>query len=94
VGIFPNLNLKFMNQSAPPTPAKRELPAPSRSTRAMAIMLALAALITAIIFMIEPYGFLAPLDLRAYDLLTAIKYFRIVPPTQPYEGPVFNVDFD
>jgi adenylate cyclase len=60
----------------------------------MAIMLALAALITAIIFMIEPYGFLAPLDLRAYDLLTAIKYFRIVPPTQPYEGPVFNVDFD
>jgi adenylate cyclase len=60
----------------------------------MPIILALAALISAIIFTIEPHGFLAPLDLRAYDLLTAIKYFRIVPPTQPYQGPVFNVDFD
>jgi adenylate cyclase len=83
-----------MNPSATPTPANREITAPSRFLRAMPIMLALAALITAIIFMIEPYGFLAPLDLSAYDLLTAIKYFRIVPPTQPYEGPVFNVDFD
>jgi adenylate cyclase len=83
-----------MNQPAPPPPTKRELPAPSRSLRAGLIMLMLTALITAIIFTTEPHGFLAPLDLRAYDFLTAIRHSRIVPPTEPYAGPVFNVDFD
>jgi adenylate cyclase len=57
-------------------------------------IIALALIVTAIIFAIEYRGALAPLELRAYDFLTAIQYSRIAPPTQPYEGPVYNVDFD
>jgi adenylate cyclase len=83
-----------MKQSMPSTPAKRELQASSRSIRAWVTILALAALITTILFTIEPRGFQAPLDLHAYDLLTAIQFSRIVPSTRPYQGPVFDVDFD
>jgi adenylate cyclase len=59
----------------------------------MSILSALALLIASIIFATERGGVLAPLELRAYDWLTAIP-FLVGTPTQPYEGPVFNVDFD
>ena len=57
-------------------------------------IVALALIITTLVFAIDHRGALASLDFHAYDLLTTIKYSRLVPPTQPYEGPVFNVDFD
>jgi len=57
-------------------------------------ILALALIVTSIVFATEYRGILEPLELRAYDLLAAIQYSRIAPPTQPYAGPVFNVDFD
>src|SRR5580698_8273938 len=57
-------------------------------------IVALALIVTALVFAIDHRGALASLDLHAYDLLTAIPYSRLVPTTQPYEGPVFNVDFD
>jgi adenylate cyclase len=57
-------------------------------------IVALALIVTALVFAIDHRGAFASLDFHAYDLLTAIQYSRFVPPTQPHEGPVFNVDFD
>jgi adenylate cyclase len=62
----------------------------------MSIISGLALLIASVIFATERRSALAPLELRAYDILTAIQYSRIAP-AQPSRGSadtVFNVDFD
>jgi adenylate cyclase len=79
-------------QTSNPPPPPRELHPPP-GLRTASILSALALLIASIIFATERGGILAPLELRAYDWLTAIPYL-LIPPTQPYQGPVFNVDFD
>jgi adenylate cyclase len=81
-------------QSNNPPRSPRELRSPV-SLRALSIVSALALLISSISFATERRGALAPVELRAYDILTAIQYSRIVPP-QPSRGSdtVFNVDFD
>jgi adenylate cyclase len=68
----------------PPTPPVRTWP----------IILTLSILLTAILFTLDHRSVFTSLDLRAYDFLTALKYFEIVPPIAPYDGPIFVVDFD
>src|SRR6202043_441386 len=66
------------------------------SSRTMSIISALSLLIASIVFATERRGALVPMELRAYDILTVIRYSRIVPP-QPSgvsDYVVFNVDFD
>src|ERR1700716_3062975 len=59
-------------------------------------IIALTLIVTAIVFATEHRGVLTPLDLRAYDILTAIQYSRIASPRsgEVPSGPVYNVDFD
>jgi adenylate cyclase len=57
---------------------------------------ALALIVTSIVFATEYRGILAPLELRAYDLLAAGHSLGIAPPiaSDAPNTPVFNVDFD
>jgi adenylate cyclase len=83
-----------MNQPPPSTPAKRAQQSASRSINKHSIIFLLAAFVTALAFAIDHRGALVSLDLHAYDVLAAIQYSRLAPPTRSYEGPVYNVDFD
>ncbi len=82
-------------QNSNPAHSPREFHSPL-SLRTTSIISALSLLIVSIIFATERRGALVPLELRAYDILSTVRYSRIVPP-QPSgvsDYMVFNVDFD